>query len=118
MYEFIGTKYKTSDLLKDTAQAWVTRNHWDGFKILQYLQERDPYTVEENLINLPRGEVADESFNVHQVFEIGEKLIRGRSNQLALSFSFKRKEKLVLMKRISLLPINGEKIHVDSALLC
>ena len=86
-------------------------------KILQYLQERDPFTAEENLINLVTGEVADESANVHQAFEIGEKLIRGMSNQLVFSFSFRCKDMVVPMKTKSSLSIEGEKIHVDSALL-
>ena len=54
---------------------------------------------------------------MHQAFEIGEKLIRGMSNQLVFSFSFKRKGMLVPMKTKSLPSIEGERIHVDSALL-
>ena len=77
MQDFTGTKYQTSDQHKDTAQERIARDHSDGLKILQYLQERDPFTAEENLINLSTGEVADESVNVHQAFEIGEKLICG-----------------------------------------
>ena len=71
----------------------------------------------ENLINLATSEDGDESVNMHQVFEIGEKLICGMSNQLVFSFSFKRKDMVVPMKTKSLLSIEGEKIHVDSALL-
>ena len=39
------------------------------------------------------------------------------SNQLVFSFSFKRKDMVVLMKTKSSLSIEGEKIYVDSALL-
>ena len=115
--DFTGTKYQTSDQHKDNVQARITRDHSDGLKILQYLQERDPFTAEENLINLATGEVADESVNVHQAFEIGEKLIRGMSNQLVFSFSFRGKDMVLPMKTKSSLSIEGEKIHVDSALL-
>ena len=117
MQDFTGTKYQTSDQHKDTAQAWITRDHSYGLKILQYLQEKDPFTAEENLINLATSEVADESVNVHQAFETGEKLICGMSNQLVFSFSFKRKGTVVPMKTKSSLSIEGEKIHVESALL-
>ena len=71
MQDFTGIKYQTSDQSKNTAQARITRDHSDGLKILQYLQERDLFTGEENLINLATSEVADESVNVHQAFEIG-----------------------------------------------
>ena len=71
MQDLTETKYQTSDQHKDTVQARITRDYSDGLKILQYLQERDPFTAEENLINLVTGEVADESANVHQAFEIG-----------------------------------------------
>ena len=54
---------------------------------------------------------------MHQAFEIGGKLIRGMSNQLVFSFSFKHMDMLGPMKTKSLLSIEGEKIHVDSALL-
>ena len=81
-------------------------------KILQYLQERDPFTAEENLINLATGEVADESVNMHQAFEIREKLICGMSKNMS-----KHKDMVVPMKTKSSLLIEGEKIHVDSALL-
>ena len=59
MQYLTGTKYQKSDQQKDTAEARITRYHSDGLKILQYLQERDPFTAEENLINLANGEVAD-----------------------------------------------------------
>ena len=98
MDDFTGTKYQTSDQHKDTVQARITRDHSDGLKILQYLQERDPFTAKENIINLATCEVADESVNVHQAFEIGEKLIHRMSNPYVLSFSFKRKDILVLVK--------------------
>ena len=67
MQDFTGTKYQTSDQHKYTAQAQIIWDH--------YLQESDPFTTEENLINLATGEVADESANVHQTFEIGEKTL-------------------------------------------
>ena len=59
MQYFTGTKYQTSDQHNNTAQARIIRDHSDGLKILQYLQERDPFTAEENLINLATGEVVD-----------------------------------------------------------
>ena len=117
MQDFTGTKYQTSDQHKDTAQAQITRDHSDGLKILQYLQKRDLFTAEENLINLATSKVGDESVNMHQAFEIGEKLVCGMSNQLVFRFSFKRKDMVVLMKTKSSLSIEGEKIYVDSALL-
>ena len=61
---------------------------------------KDPFTAEENLINLGTGEDADESVNVHQAFEIGGKLIRGMSNQLVFSFSFKHMDMVGPMKTI------------------
>ena len=39
MQDFTGTKYQTSDQHKDTAQAWITRDHSGALKILQYLQK-------------------------------------------------------------------------------
>ena len=117
MQDFTGTKYQTSHHHKDTAQARITRDHSNGLKVLQYLQEIDPFTAEENPINLATGKVVDKSVNVHQAFKIGEKLNRGMSNQLVFSFSFKCKDMVVPMKTKSLLSIEGEKIHVDSALL-
>ena len=117
MQDFIGTKYQTSDQHKDTAQAQITRDHPDSLKILQYLQKRYTFTAKGNLINLATGEVADESVNVHQAFEIGEKLICGVSNHLVFSFFFMRKDMVVPMKTKSTLSIEAEKIHVDSALL-
>ena len=69
MPDFAGTKYQTSDQHKDTAQGQITRDHADSLKILQYLEETDPFTAKKNHINLATGEVADESVNVHQAFE-------------------------------------------------
>lgn len=42
---------------------------------LPYLQEKDPFAATENLINLATNEVEDESVDMHQTFEIREKLI-------------------------------------------
>ena len=47
------------------------------FKILQYLQEKIPFRDEENLINLASGEVADESVNMQQDFQIRDQLFHG-----------------------------------------
>ena len=80
MQDFNGTKHQTSDQHKDTAQARITRDHSDGFKILQYLQEIDPFTTKQNLINLATSKVADESVSVDQALEVREKLIHGLSN--------------------------------------
>ena len=117
MQDLTGTKYQTSGQHKDTGQERIARDHSVGLKILQYSRERDPFTAQENLINFSTSEVADESVNVHQAFEIGEKLICGVSNHLVFSFFFMRKDMVVPMKTKSTLSIEAEKIHVDSALL-
>ena len=54
---------------------------------------------------------------MHQAFEIGEKLIHGMGDQSVFSFSFKRKDMAFPMKTKSSLSIEGEKVHVDSAML-
>ena len=118
MQDFIGTKYQASDQYKVTAKAQITRDHSDSLKILQYLQKRDLFTAEGNLINLAAGEVGDESVIVHQAFEIGEKLICGVSNHLVFSFSFICKVMVLPMMTKSSLSIEAEKSHVDPALLC
>ena len=107
--DFTGTKYQTSDQHKDTAQARITRDHSDGFKILQDLQEIDPFTTKQNLINLATSKVVDESVNVDQALEVREKLIHGLSNQLVFSFSFKCKDMVVPIKTKSSLSIEGER---------
>ena len=78
---------------------------------------RDPFVVEESLVNLATGEIADDSVNAHQAFEIGEKLIHEMNDQPVFSFSYKRKEMVVPMKTKSSLSIEGEKVVVDSTLL-
>ena len=54
---------------------------------------------------------------MHQAFEIGQKLIRGMSNQLIFNFSFKCKDMVVPMKTKLSLSNEREKIDVGSALL-
>ena len=98
MQDLTGTKYQTSGQHKDTGQERIARDHSVVLKILQYSRERDPFTAEENLINFSTGEVADESVNVHQAFEIGEKLICGMKNQLVFSFPFRHKDMVVPMR--------------------
>ena len=117
MQDFTGIKYQTSDQHKDTAHARIARDHSDGMKILHYLHEREPFAVEESLVNLATGEIADDSVNAHQAFEIGEKLIHGMNDQTVFNFSYKRKDMVVPMKTKSSLSIEGEKVQVDSALL-
>ena len=98
MQDLTGTKYQTSGQHKDTGQERIAKDHSVGLKILQYSRERDPFTAEENLINFSTSEVADESVNVHQAFEIGEKLICGMKNQLVFSFPFRHKDMVVPMR--------------------
>ena len=118
MQDFTGTKYQASDQYKGTAQARITRDHSDGLKILWYLQERDPFTAEKNLINLAVGEVADESVNVHRAFEIRKSLSMKWVISYFSVFSFNRKDKVVPMNTKSSISIEGKKIRVNSALLC
>ena len=63
LQEFTGTKYETSDQHKEASR--ITRDHSDGFKLLSFLLERDPFSAEKDLVSLATGEVADEVVNVH-----------------------------------------------------
>ena len=89
--DFTKTKYQTIEQYKNTAQARLTIDHSDGFNILQHLQERNEFTIKENLINLATGEVADESFNVNTAHvrqaegRIGKTVRHHLNNQLSMS---------------------------------
>jgi hypothetical protein len=77
---------------------------------LSFLQERDPFAAEKDLVSLATGEVADEKVNVHQAYAIGEKQIQEMCGQDVYSFSYKRKSMAVTMKTKSTVSIEGENV--------
>ena len=102
---------------KDSSKTRITQDYFDGYKILSYLKERDPFATRDNLVNLATGEVADDTVNAQLAQDIGEKQVISMSGPNVFDFSFKKKDMVITMKTKSVMSIDGESVHVDSTLL-
>ena len=88
----------------------------DGFKLLSFLLERDPFGAEKDLVSLAKGEVADEMVNVHQAHDIDARQIQEMRGLDIYIYSVKKTSMTVTMKRKSTVSIECKKVHIDSEL--
>ena len=68
----------------------IKRDHEDVQRLLRLLEERDPFTGQETLMNLNTGEVADEI--LYEAHSLGELLIQDMHDNRCLTTNFKGKE--------------------------
>ena len=111
-----GVEYTTSEQHKETTCSRRTRDYNDAVVIAQYIVERDPFQIAEDLVSIETGEVSAQS-DVYLAKEIGERIIHGMEGKDMEEYSYSNKAKCKLMSSDNELKVDDDIVPVDPQLL-
>ena len=83
----------TSEQHKDTSKARQSREHGDTKNILDYFQERNPFSGQGTLRSLSSGRTADESVNVDMAKTLGHKILAKMTGFTASGIKFRKQDR-------------------------
>ena len=92
----------------------------DTIFFLSYLQQRNPFQIDEDdnsLWCIETGVTADSAVNVEQAKEIGSRTLQDMIGKNVKDYSFRKSQQAVTLNEKSSLKVNGEVIAVDPQLL-
>ena len=94
--EMTGVSYNMGEQNKDMAKARQARDWKDTHIVLNYLQERNPFTSDTILRNISTGVHAHNSVNVDKGKDVGNAILVSMEGKTAAEYSFKRNRSQVL----------------------
>ncbi len=77
MQELTGVNYNTGEQNKDMTAARQARDWKDTLTVLQFLQERNPFSSDPSLRSIATGVHAHPTVNVDKAVEIGDMILNG-----------------------------------------
>ena len=116
MSDFNKRAFSTSEQYKDLMEARLKKNQSYLIKIREKLKLHNPLTHDFELRNIIRSVKAKQNENVDEYETIGQKLIDKMVGELAVAYSFKRKEKAKTLADSSCIDVDSDR-KIDSALL-
>ena len=75
MQELTGVNYNTGEQNKDMTAARQARDWKDTLTVLQYLQERNPFSLDPNLRSISTGVHAHPTVNVDEAVAVGDMIL-------------------------------------------
>ena len=99
---------------KDLTQSRLKRDAKDLQSILDYLEERQPFSMASTqLRSLESGVIADGSVNVDNAEQIGMNIIASMDGLSVSQFRFLKKNQVINLASAMYVTIDGEKIDID-----
>ena len=92
MQELIGNMYTSSDQHKDYSESTKKRDQKDVTSIIDYLEERNPFSDGGDLRSIASGVVSDKTANVEEARNVGQKIVNRMAGQHIADFTFKKKD--------------------------
>ena len=117
MQEMTGLSYNTGEQNKDMAKAHQACDWKDTHIVLNYLQERNPFTSDTILWNISAGVHAHNSVNVDKGKDVGNAILVSMEGKTAAEYSFKRNKQVVTLGTKSAVKIDGIAVQIDPQLL-
>ena len=117
MQELIGNMYTSSDQHKDYSESHKKRDQKDVKSIIDYLEERSPFSDGGDLRSIASGVVSDKTANVDEARNVGQKIVDRMAGQHIADFTFKKKDQVVLMSDSSSVKVDEKEITIDPQLL-
>jgi hypothetical protein len=97
MQDLSGVNYTISDQHKDCAKARQDRDLQDTCKVLHFLEDSNPFTVDSSLQSIATGITASPTVDVDRAKQKGQEVIKSPINQNALDITFKKKYQSVTL---------------------
>ena len=117
MQELTGVNYNTGEQNKDMTKARQVRDWKDTLTVLQYLQERNPFSTDPSLRSIATGVHAHSTVNVDTALEVGDVILKSMDGKTPAEYAFKKKNQVVTLGIKSSVRIDGEQIQIDPQLL-
>ena len=99
------------------AKARQARDWKDTHIVLNYLQERNPFTSDTILRNISTGVHAHNSVNVDKGKDVGNAILVSMEGKTAAEYSFKRNKQAVTLDTKAAVKIDGIAVQIDPQLL-
>ena len=118
MQELTGVNYNTGEQNKDMTAARQARDWKDTLTVLQYLQERNPFSSDPSLRSIATGVHAHPTVNVDKAVAIGDMILTSMNGTTPAEYTFQKKNQAVTLGlKSSSVKIDGDRIQIDPLLL-
>ena len=98
-------------------KARQDRDWEDTFVVLQYLQERNPFSSDPSLRNIATGVHAHDTVNVDTAESVGEAILQSMDGKTVAECSFKGYNQAITLDTKSSIKIGSDEVQVDPQLL-
>lgn len=116
MQQVTKLAFETSEQHKEISHARKSRDDKDIRGLLRYLKDRSPFERDASLQNIATGMTSNSS-NPDMAKEVGCKIIKSMEGTDALEYTFKKKDRVIIMNSKPVPVVDGETIDVNPQLL-
>ena len=103
--------YTSSDQHKDYGE-YLKKTQKDVKSIIDYLEERSPFSDGGDLRSMACGVVSGKTANVDEARNVGQKIVDQMAGQHIMDFTFQKKDQVVLMSDNSSVNVDEEEISI------
>ena len=101
-------RYVTSDQHKESSKSRIERDLKDTKTVLEFLQERNPFSPDTSLHNFVAGVTAAKSVNVDPAKEIGHRIFDSMTGKKLDECTFKREDQAVTLGKGKFLKVGKD----------
>ena len=109
--------YVTNDEHKESSKSRIERDLKDTKTVLEFLEERNPFSPDTSLRNVVTGVTAAKSVYVDRAQEIGHRIFNSMTGKKVDECTFKREDLAVTLGKGKLLKVGKDEDQVDPLLL-
>ena len=117
MQELTGVNCDTSEQHKDCTKSRIKRDAEDTFKVLNNLNDLNPFGHDCSLRGLVSGLSAHDSVNVDDAKLVGQHILDSMVGKSVNNISFQRKKQAVTLASKAAVTVDNEQVQVDPQLL-
>jgi len=115
IFEIAGLSMNTGDGHRDLAKSRIRRDMSDIQKLLEVFVERGPFSkTTDKLVSLSTGLVAEESVNVADAKNVGDKILASMVGHSVAEYKFSQRNQVkTLASAVHVKAASGERIEMD-----
>ena len=117
MLKLTGADFHTSEQHKDTTASRISRDNKDIFSLLEYLEDRNPFTETTSLRSIASGVTACLESNIDNAAEVGSRILEKMDDQEVNKHVFKRKDHAIQINAKGKQTLQGKELDIDPNLL-
>jgi len=118
MQEFTGVIYNTGEENTDMTAARQARDWKDKLTVLQYLQERNPFSLDLQLPSISTGVHFHPTVNVNEAVAVGDMILTEMNGTRPANCTFCKKSRVVTLGLMSSsVNIDRDRLQIDPLLL-